>query len=120
MFPIRVEGPAFAAVTVSTLDKLSLDTSRRILVTACSKCENSGMQFTADRRSVGRNWGKAPVMIEPVSATVTLPAGKWTCQALAADGLAVSGVPVEKNDDDKPIVKLSPKYKTMWYLLTRR
>jgi len=119
-FPIRVDGPAFATVTISTLDKLSLDKSRKVLVTACAKCENSGMQFTADRRSVGRNWGKGPVMIEPVSASITLPAGNWTCQALGADGLAVSVIPIEKNDDGKPIVKLSPKYKTMWYLLTRQ
>jgi hypothetical protein len=119
-FPIRVDGPAFAVVTVSTLDKLTLDKSRRLLVTACSRCENSGMQFTADRRSVGRNWGRAPVTIEPVIATITLPAGNWTCQALGPDGQAVSGVPVEKSGDGKPIVKLSPKHKTMWYLLTRR
>jgi hypothetical protein len=120
LFPISLEEPAFAVVTVSTLDKLSLDRSRKILVTSCSKCENSGMQFTADRRSVGRNWGKVPVMIEPVRATVTLPAGDWTCQALGADGLAAGEVPIEKNDDGKPIVKLLPKYKTMWYLVTRR
>jgi hypothetical protein len=120
LFPIHVDGPAFAAVTVSTLDKLPLETSRKILVTACSKCQNSGMQFTADRKSVGSNWGKTPVTIEPVRAIVTLPAGNWTCQALGADGLAAGEVPIEKNPDGKPIIKLSPEYKTMWYLLTRR
>ena len=118
-FPIHATGPAFAAVTLTAMDGLAMHASRRMLITACAKCENTDMRFTADRRSVGRNWGRAPVRIEPVSAAVALPAGHWTCQALSPDGLPAHDVPVEKSDDGESSVKLSPGHKTMWYLLTR-
>ena len=77
------------------------------------------MKFTADRSSVGRDWGKAPVMIQPVKGSVVLPGGNWTCQTIGPDGLATGKIEIQKNNDGKPFVQFGPQYKTMWYLLTR-
>ena len=116
---IELAKPAFAAVTVTALDGQPLEKSRSILIAACGRCENTGMQFSADRRTVGRNWGTGPVLIEPVEGRVALPPGEWKCQALAPDGTPKGDVPVAKDDKGKPAVKLSPEHKTMWYLVTR-
>ena len=116
---LEVESPAFAVVATAPLDGKPGTQSERILLTACGRCENTDMQFSADRRTVGTNWGKGPVRIEAVKGSLPLPPGKWKCQALAPDGTASAEVKLEY---DAPggcqILKLSPEYKTMWYLLT--
>ncbi|HQI27481.1 MAG TPA: hypothetical protein PLT20_05290, partial [Sedimentisphaerales bacterium] len=81
--------------------------------------ENVGMQFSADRRTVGRNWGTAPVQIEAVRGTVVLPEGKWTCHALAPDGKPKQQVTVTY-EDGRGVLAMSPEYGTMWYLLDRQ
>jgi hypothetical protein len=113
----KVARPPFAAVTVTALDGKPLEKSAAILVTACGRSENTGMGFSEDRRTVGRNWGKAPVMIEPVTATVALPPGSWTCRALGPDGLPRGEVTLKKSGD-AAVLPLDPSHKTMWYLLT--
>jgi hypothetical protein len=115
---VNHEGKSFTAITETALDGQPLEKSKAILVTACGRCENTGMQFSADRRSVGRNWGKAPVGIEPVELTLVLPSGAWKCVALAPDGTARSEVSLSRNENGQPVLKLSGEYKTLWYLLT--
>jgi len=111
---IRLAVPELATFTMTPLSG-----DKRILVTACGRCENVGMQFSADRRTVGRNWGTAPAQIEAVRGTVVLPEGKWTCHALAPDGAPKQQVPITYENG---IVRLtmSPEYGTMWYLLERQ
>ena len=113
-----VTKPEFAAVTVTALDKRPLNKSRKILVTACGRCENTGMKFSEDRRTVGRNWGNPPVLIEAVQGTLPLT-NDWICHALGPDGLPKHQVPISYKNK-RGVLKLTPKYKTMWYLLTRR
>ena len=113
--------PVFRAVTVTALDGKPLAESRRIFLAACGRSENTDMKFSADRRTVGRNWGKAPVRVEPVDHTVKLPgrAGeKLRLQPLGPDGLP-AGEAVEITLDADKTVRLAARYATMWYLLTR-
>jgi hypothetical protein len=115
---LSVTKPEFAAVTVTPLHKVPLNQSRKILVTACGRCENTGMKFSEDRRTVGRNWGGPPVQIEPVEGTLVLPKGQWICNALGPDGLPQHQVPISYQNG-RGVLQMAPKYKTMWYLLTR-
>jgi hypothetical protein len=110
--------PGFAVMMVSTMDQKNLSDSKKILVTACGRCENTGMKFSADRTTVGTNWGIAPVQIEPVSGWVALPAGAWTAVALKPDGTAGKPAIVETKGG-KPVLLLSGEQQTMWYLLTK-
>lgn len=110
--------PEFAALTMTPLDGRPLAESKSILITACSRAENTGMQFSPDRRTVGRNWGGPPVLIEPVTGCAVLPPGTWKCQALGPDGLPTVDVPVAKDAKGRPVVNFTPEYKTMWYLVT--
>jgi len=114
---LSVTKPEFVAVTVTPLDKRPLNKSRKILITACGRCENTGMKFSEDRRTVGRNWGGPPVQIEAVEGTLALT-GDWTCQALAPDGVPKHPVPISYKNK-RGVLQMAPKYKTMWYLLTR-
>jgi hypothetical protein len=118
---VHITSPDFVVLAITALDAAeptSLETSANILVTACGRVENTGMQFSADRRTVGRNWGEAPVRIEAVRGKVTLPKGRWTCQALAPDGSPKRQVTIGL-EDGVPVLSLSPEYETMWYLLER-
>jgi hypothetical protein len=127
------DGKGFASITWTPLDGKPLRDSRAILVTACGRCENTGMQFSADRRTVGRIWGKAPVCIEPVEVDVStgvnrgnevlahdaLDFSTFKCVALAPDGTPRGDVKTGIPSGDDLTFKASAKYKTMWYLVTR-
>ena len=76
------------------------------------------MQFSQDRRTVGRNWGRAPAQIEAVRGAVVVPDGRWTCHALAPDGASKQQVPIIY-ESGRGTLTLSPEYGTMWYLLQR-
>jgi len=109
--------------TVTVLDGRPLTRSDKILITLCGRCENTGMKFSADRRTVGRNWGRAPVRIEALDFRVSLPKDwrkQFDCFALKPDGKRGDRVPIETTSEQFPCVDLHPKYKTMWYLLTRK
>jgi len=105
------------AQTMTALDGLPLTQSNKILITLCGRCENTDMRFSKDRRTVGRNWGKAPVRIEAVKHMIQQPAKGLKCYTLRPDGTRRAEVNLDSNGDGW--MDLSPKYKTMWYLLTR-
>ncbi len=115
----EINEPAFAVITATPLDGVPWFRSRKILITACGRCENVGMKFSKDRRTVGRQWGRVPAQIEVIKGTIEIPRGPlWRCQALGPDGLAKADVPV-RSEDDRNYIDLSPQYETMWYLLTQ-
>jgi len=121
---IKTTSPERSTITVTALDGKELHvSSSRLLITACGRCENTGMQFSEDRRTVGLKWGKAPVQIEAFEGTLDLskffqgPYNKnagWRCYALNPDGTKKTEVPIKDN-----ILELSAKYGTMWYVLTK-
>jgi len=115
---LSIHEPDFSMLVVVPLDE------KRLLVTACGRCENTGMKFSQDRRTVGRNWGGPPTRIQPVAGGWQFSKeGKWRCHALGPDGRALAEVPLvpleEEGNEGLSTVEFSPKYKTMWYLLTR-
>jgi hypothetical protein len=124
----QIDDPAYAVITATPLDGVPWPNSRKILITACGRCENVGMKFSQDRRTVGREWGHGPVQIEAVEGTIEIPGGNWLCQALGPDGLAKADVPIRSENESRPsktgrdernYIVLSPQYETMWYLLTQ-
>ncbi len=76
-----------------------------------------GMIFSADRTTVGTNWGYAPVLIEPVRAKIKIPFKGIKCYALLPDGTIKSTVPTYL-ENGQTIIELLPSYQTMWYLVT--
>ena len=115
----EVVAPEFAAITITPLDSSTINAAKRVLITACGRAENEDMGFSADRRTVGRAWGKAPARIEAVEATLRLPTHAWRCRALTPAGTPAADVPLDKDEKGQLLLRLHPKYKTMWYLLER-
>ncbi len=114
----RMSRPGHIALTVASLDGRTLDQAHQILVTACGRCENTGMVFTENRESVGRQWGQGPVQIEPVEGILVLPQGRWQAWALDASGARNQAVPVRYTDQVSEMT-LSETFATMWYLVER-
>lgn len=100
-----VSAPEFVAMTITAMDGLPLGRSRKILITACGRCENTGMEFSVDRRTVGRSWGRPPVRIQAVTGQLASPPELHTLLQLGPDGQPLDQAP-----------GLSPKSQTMWYL----
>lgn len=120
-FTVKIDRPAKAAITIVSLDGKPLGTAcRRMLITACGRCENTGMQFSEDRTTVGRNWGTAPVRIEPVEGVLQFdPASAFSgtgvsCKVLNPDGSVRQTYPISDGH-----IPLAATFETMWYLVER-
>ena len=50
------------------MDGQPINQSRSLLLTAVGKVENKGMQWNAERTSVGRDWGTGPTRAEGIPA----------------------------------------------------
>lgn len=73
---LRVEAATpFCQIIVSSLDDLPLSGSRRMLVTTTARAENSGQVYRPDRTGL-LSEGSAPILMEPVTATLALMAAK--------------------------------------------
>ncbi len=111
-FSIDIETPERVTIMITPLPEKN--GNDEYLITACGRCENSDMQFSASRNTVGSNWGHGPVQIEAVKGRVSLKeiSGKSSCFALKPDGTISEEVATDAGK-----ILLDPKYGTMWYLV---
>jgi hypothetical protein len=79
----------FCTITVSSLDSRPLSLSSTLLMTTCSRIENTGTRWN-DRRTLWDEWGEPPALIEPVVGWVMLKEldGAIEVQAIPLDGAA--------------------------------
>lgn len=69
---VRIEAQTpFCQVVLSSLDDQPIARSKRLLLTAVARAENSGQVYNPSRTSL-LDEGKPPILLEPVRATVTL------------------------------------------------
>jgi hypothetical protein len=59
------------AITLSSLDSKPIARSETLLLTACSRIENTGTQWNA-RHTLWETWGEGPTLIEPVKGYLVL------------------------------------------------
>jgi len=69
-FSIRCATP-FVAVFVTALDSAPIASSRRFLITAVARAENTGQAFANNKRTVPER-GRLPVLVEPVRAELSI------------------------------------------------
>lgn len=87
------------------------------VIVATGDHENTDQRWKDERRnSVGRNWGRAPALIEVVPATITLPVAPWRLVVWALDesGNRVADVPVE-DFEGKARFRIGESGATLWY-----
>jgi hypothetical protein len=108
----------WCTVTLTALDGDLAQGPARLLLTATGTAENTDMRWkSAAKESVGRNWGKAPSLVEGVPLKLTLPAAATRVQAWALDerGQRREKLPVTTSDDGKAVVAVGPDQRTLWY-----
>jgi hypothetical protein len=102
----------FATVQLTVVDGADFKSAKRILITATGTAENTGMKWKSDAHdSVGREWGKAPSLVEGVAARITLPLSqKMKAWALDERGKRRAEVPLRDG-----VIEIGPDAKTLWY-----
>jgi hypothetical protein len=116
----KLDSP-FAAIILTSADigprdpkdEHWLGHSKRLLLFAGARCENTDQQWNPQRTSLSTNWGKAPAKIEVVKATLSLPAD-YTVRAL--DG---SGKVMKEFQTTNKRLKIGDTH-TIWYELLKR
>ena len=93
------------------------DSAKHILITATGDIANTDMGWkNAEKTTVGRDWGKAPVLVEGPAAKIELPGGgKFKAWALDERGQRSEEIPVV---DGK--LEIGPQFKTLWYEVERQ
>ena len=93
--------------------------SAQILLAATGMVQNTDMDIVRLKDDVITlaDWGVAPVLVEGVPATVTLPvpAERATCFALDEQGERKCEVPVSASVGGKAQIEIGPSYQTIWY-----
>jgi hypothetical protein len=82
----------FCVIVLSSLEPKPISSASRMLLTACVRVENTGMQWDAQRVRV-TDQGQSPTLIEPVTGTITLR-NLDRATKVAAKALDGSGRPI--------------------------
>ena len=109
----------WASVALVALDGEPVNTSKKILLVAAGRAENTGMQWNAERTTVGTNWGESPPVAEGIPALIGFR-GMDGFKAAALDPAGNPAAEVEVvRSKDVSYIGIGAQYKTLWYLLTR-
>lgn len=115
----------FVTVSVHSLDGKPLAESRDLLLFHLTDALASEANFQTPTRNLMFKDGKSPILVARGRADVTLavaPGGKWSVEALAADGSVIAPVKCESGTDGIrfPVETHRPEGTTMIYHLTRQ
>jgi len=112
----------WATLTLTTLagDGLNLHPKRALLVVTGS-AQNTDMIWKNDQHdSVGKNWGVAPSLVEPVAVSIHLPLLTGThapmVHAVDATGQIQDQIPVRVAPNGYDF-DVGPAYATLWYVI---
>jgi hypothetical protein len=108
----------WSALTLTIMDGKGVAGPARLLITATGLAENTDMKWKSTARdSVGRNWGKAPSLVEGIPARITLPLPAARVRAWALDerGQSRAVLAVKAGKDGKATLLLGPESRTLWY-----
>lgn len=84
----------FCVLTLTALDEHTIAQSQKLLLVATTGAAvNTGQQFAEDGQTLAE-WGKGPVLMEPVKGSVTLR-GLSGAKAICATPLSAEGRPLE-------------------------
>jgi len=112
----------WSVLTLTVVDGESFSNFTRLLITATGYVQNTDMRWREvpgypPRSSCGRDWGRAPSLVEGVQAVVTLPVPAEEVEAWALDGRGGrrERLPVEEGEGGRAVVRLEPEWRTLWY-----
>ncbi|HEX7449320.1 MAG TPA: carbohydrate binding domain-containing protein [Pirellulales bacterium] len=108
---------SWATLLITAIDADDLKSPGRVLVTACGYAENTAMGWkNADKTTVGSDWGRAPSLVEGITAEITLPAPAARLRAWALDERGQRAAELNVSDRaGKSVLAIGPEHKTLWY-----
>lgn len=93
--------------------------SATILLAATGLSENKDMIITQlpGKEITLKDWGKGPVLVEGINASITLPssAKRTKCYALDPAGNRKTEVPIINGNEGKTTIMIGAEYQTIWY-----
>jgi len=105
----------YSVITASAVQGEDFRTpGARVLVTATGYVENQGMEWNAEKTSVGTRWGAGPVLCEGIVFDLSVPAKQARAWALDGRGRRVAEVPAVAQAQGVQF-RFGPQYKTLWY-----
>ena len=111
----------WAAITLTLMEGESFTSKgARILVTATGNHENTDQKWNDEKKdSVGRNWGKAPSLVEPIPAKLSWKIGgpRPHVYRLNERGQRDIELPITQEGDSNivNVVNIGPQGRTLWY-----
>src|SRR5208282_2166798 len=106
--PGNTSQDGWSVLTLTAMEG-SLEGPGRLLVTATGSAENTDMKWKSPARdSVGRNWGKAPSLVEGVPARIILPVPAARVHVWVLDERGQRGalVPVHADKEDSVAIHI--------------
>jgi Carbohydrate binding domain/Cellulase (glycosyl hydrolase family 5) len=115
IFDFNNSSTAWSAVLISAISGNNFS-SGTFLITALGREENSGQKWLDEKRtSIGRNWGKGPVLVEGVDARVIFPVQSSRVKVWALDERGNRRSEIKVGGTSTSTIQLSEKHKTLWY-----
>lgn len=107
----------WTAITLTSMSGSDSVLAGRVLLTATGSSVNTGMVF--DDTHTIYNWGKGPVLVEGVPATIVLPVKNENVRVWALDevGNLKTALKVIDNGDGRARIDIDERYKTVWYMI---
>ncbi|HBR95747.1 MAG TPA: hypothetical protein DEA90_16440 [Opitutae bacterium] len=115
---VQLDRP-YATVGLTSTDGQAIAQSRRMLLVATARIQNTGTTFEKDENGKVKftKTGKAPMLIEGLHGTITLhelEQNDLNVYALDVRGRRLGEVPVERTEKGLHF-KLNPKWQTLWF-----
>lgn len=105
----------WCTITATVMEGKDFASAKKVLIVATGAAENVDMGWkNPEKTTVGRDWGKAPSLVEGIDATITLPVAGMKVWALDEKGQRKEEVPV-MNDSSGSRFLIGPRYQTLWY-----
>ena len=108
----------YALVGLTSLDGRPLESASRMLLVAVGRAENQGMQWNAERTSVGNQWGRGPTIVNGVPIHCELEGRIEAVYVLDPKGDRRDRVPVTQAEG-RSLWSVGPECRTIWYELLR-
>ena len=110
----------FCSIVVNSLESKPIASAGELLLTACVRVENTGMQWDAERTRVTEPGG-SPTLIEPVTGAITLrnlkPATRVSAIAMDGSGRPIGDPIIAKKTDAGWEIPVGEPV-TTWYEVT--
>jgi len=107
----------WCAITLTAIEGNDFKSAGRFLITATGYVENTDMGWkNPEKSTVGRDWGKAPTIVEgiPAAITLTVPASRVRVWSLDERGQRV-GLLAVRDVNGNAMFELDGRYGTLWY-----